>query len=216
MWIIPSRNRPDKLLRLLTAFNKTAMTEKFIVVLDPDEMYLSEYIDLKVPILISPQITHGCAGKISYAYRFYPDEPYYGFLTDDCEPITPRWDVDLAKAASERCIAYCNDGTYHFRKKFYTLPVIHKDIIEAVGYISPPGIKHYGLDNFWCHVAKQSGRIRVLDRHIIRLTDSVNKEPYDETKKGVQANKIVDKDTWRKLRFGDAWPYLVNKVRSVK
>lgn len=93
-------------------------------------------------------------------------------LDDDHWPITNGWDVALIDAAGPVGIAYGDDllqGEY-----LPTAPVIASSIVEALGHMCPPVLRHMYVDNYWKALGEEAEclayepRVVVEHRHPMR------------------------------------------------
>jgi len=159
--IVPTRGRCDNAMRLFEAINATADFTELIFAIDADDV--AEYGDLmhatagvnNVKIVIAARM--GMNGTLNHwANWMAPDYDYICFMGDDHLPITAGWDTKLCEAiGKEAGIAYGNDLLQG--ENLPTAVVMSSRIIRALGFMSPPALKHLFLDNFWLAMGKALG-----------------------------------------------------------
>ncbi len=183
--IVPTRGRCDNAMRLFEAINATADFTELIFAIDADDV--AEYGDLmhatagvnNVKIVIAARM--GMNGTLNHwANWMAPDYDYICFMGDDHLPITKGWDTKLAEAiGSEAGIAYGNDLLQG--ENLPTAVVMSTKIIRALGFMSPPALKHLFLDNFWLAIGKALGNATYCPDVIIEHLHFTNgKAAHDE------------------------------------
>ena len=183
--IVPTRGRCDNAMRLFEAINATADFTELIFAIDADDV--AEYGDLmhatagvnNVKIVIAARM--GMNGTLNHwANWMAPDYDYICFMGDDHLPITKGWDTKLAEAIGDKAgIAYGNDLLQG--ENLPTAVVMSTKIIRALGFMSPPALKHLFLDNFWLAIGKALGNATYLSDVIIEHLHFTNgKAAHDE------------------------------------
>lgn len=183
--IVPTRGRCDNAMRLFEAINATADFTELIFAIDADDV--AEYGDLihatagvnNVKIVIAARM--GMNGTLNHwANWMAPDYDYICFMGDDHLPITKGWDTKLAEAIGEKAgIAYGNDLLQG--ENLPTAVVMSTKIIRALGFMSPPALKHLFLDNFWLAIGKALGNATYCSDVVIEHLHYINgKAAHDE------------------------------------
>lgn len=183
--IVPTRGRCDNAMRLFEAINATADFTELIFAIDADDV--AEYGDLmhatagvnNVKIVIAARM--GMNGTLNHwANWMAPDYDFICFMGDDHLPITKGWDTKLAEAIGDKAgIAYGNDLLQG--ENLPTAVVMSTKIIRALGFMSPPALKHLFLDNFWLAIGKALGNATYLPDVIIEHLHFTNgKAAHDE------------------------------------
>lgn len=211
MWIVPSRERPEKVARFLKCYERTQATTPLWIVIDETDPKIADYEALGCPLLIRPGETVGCAAKVAYAHAMRPHEPFYGIFADDIEPLTKGWDIALKLAAMPDRVAYPNDLLH--TPRYFPLPCIGADLVRRVGFLALPAIEHYGIDNFWCHLARRTGRLRYLKDHVVRLTDNMPGVAWDNVKARQKSRQGEDSSAWQAYRTGPEFSTLVGRLK---
>lgn len=183
--IVPTRGRCDNAMRLFEAINATADFTELIFAIDADDV--AEYGDLmhatagvnNVKIVIAARM--GMNGTLNHwANWMAPDYDFICFMGDDHLPITKGWDTKLAEAIGDKAgIAYGNDLLQG--ENLPTAVVMSTKIIRALGFMSPPALKHLFLDNFWLAIGKALGNATYCPDVIIEHLHFTNgKAAHDE------------------------------------
>lgn len=134
----------------------------------------------------------GFCGGLNKGFEFFPHESFYGALSDDEFILTPGWDKILTKAAGDWYIAHGND---HWQSQFriHGAMTFGGELVRTIGYLSPPGMWHWYMDNFWEHLGAQCGirkyckDVLVEDRHYLS-----GKSQYDDTYRMGESRKDQD------------------------
>jgi len=166
--IVPSRGRPKAVAELAEQCVKTCTADTvLLVVVDSDDPTLPEYqapAGTRVFFTWAPPDS-GHVGAINWgAARALEDFHPFAIakLDDDHRPRSKSWDADLLAVLREMGtgIAYGNDLLQG--QGLPTAPAITADIVEALGYMGPPALKHLFVDNFWLDLGRAAGCIRYL------------------------------------------------------
>ncbi len=177
--ITPSRGRPERLQEMIEACLSLSEAETDIAVAnDDDDLYdLTQYTDPRQfwqfgqfkrviwhhgPRTSLSAWTNRLAALYTGRYSEYralggpvatlPRDEYRAFasLGDDHVPRTPGWDRLLLEAIDDiggEGIAYGDD--LHQGRRLPTAPVISAGIVEALGWLCEPSLRHMYLDDVW-------------------------------------------------------------------
>lgn len=181
MWILPTRNRPDRLSKFFDSCKRTFVSTPGLVIVDgPDGGdYSAVVFHGGWNISVTEKRTDVC-GVVRKAFRDNPNEPFYGILADDIVAETRGWDRALAFAAGDWNVAYPNDLLNG--ERMATMPVVGGKLARALGNIIPPGFVHTKFDRAWMDVGRGIGRLKYLpDVKIKHEHWSDGKTPKDET-----------------------------------
>lgn len=182
MWILPTRLRPHNLARFFKVYAETQATQSGVVYVDDDDRTLDAYRKVALPwnwnMVVSPRI--GLGPTINKAFTDNPDEPFYGCVTDDSVPVTPKWDVLMSEESMPDGIAYCanvenNPAQFgHF--------CMGGDLARDLGWLMLPGlIRIYGEDVLLA-VGRKRKCLRYMPKCVIDHWHFSNgKAPMDET-----------------------------------
>lgn len=205
LWIAPSRNRPDRLKRLIDSWNSCSEgMSDLLVAIDADDRtndnLVKEYNNVKweinEPIFGSfLHLVNSMAIKYSNEYK------YIGFIEDDVVFHTPGYEskfIQKLKELGSTGIVHAKDGID--KKKFVSLPVMDSHIIRTLGWMAPPCLKSLWADNFWRELSKRVGTyykfedIMIKHHHYTRDAETVK----DHISEVVDNNYNHDRDAFVK------------------
>lgn len=205
MWILPSRNRPDLVARV---FSKTTVTAPGVVAIDLDQVGL--YEQLKLPdgwsVLATERAFFG--PKNNDIFRRFPDEPWYGTISDDMLPETEGWDVELPKSAGSWGAAWADDKLYGRA----VCIAFGGELIRALGFLCCPATQHFYNDDAHELIAKEFGGVYRSDVSVPHLHFtkglSVKDKTYDERPSSGADRKAFE--AWKQRE----WPAIRDRVRA--
>jgi len=161
-FVVPSRNRAASVRSLIRSFNETCTEDTSLVIsIDHDDPQRAEYFDLVtepstvtvdlvvgVNSTMAQALNRACRGINSYAV---------GFMGDDHRPRTRGWDKAYLDTLRDlgTGIVYGNDLLQG--ERLPTQVAMTSNIVQALGYMTPPGLGHMYLDNFWFDLGKTAG-----------------------------------------------------------
>jgi len=197
MWILPSRERPHNLQRLVEACGQSGASTLVEVCLDDDDPTL----ELSTAGL--PDRWHvvvGMRGPLSALYndalQRHPREDWYGVIADDVVPLTDAWDTRLIEVAGSDGMAvpaggHDPNGAPHF--------VLGGDLVRSMGWLCLPGLDRLYIDTVWQNIAETRGVLRRVPEVVLEHRHFSNgKALPDQTYR--KHHKARDKfiyDNWR-------------------
>ena len=210
--LVPSRGRPENLARLSLAVHATAKGKTRVSAgVDEDDPRVMDYRKLRNSLVdsgdwiyIRPRMnlvqwTNCLAARHLGDYRFFAS------LGDDMVPRTPGWDVKLMGAIDEEFggtgITYPWDNVRDDIPEAY---VVSASLVDALGWMMLPGLKHWWNDNVWADLGHGAGCIRQLRGVAIEhLNAGMGRAPADQT--AMEAGQGIPGDqaaynTWCKTR----------------
>ena len=157
MWLLPSRGRPHLAARL---FEKGNFQAGGLLILDGYDQH--NYKNVNLPSgwkrLITPKKMY-LSEKLNYGFSQKSSEPWYGILNDDHLPLTEGWDVKLVEALKRQPIVWPKDN-YGDR---ISTPVFDGDLVRTLGWITPPEMNHFYVDDAHELLAECLGCTRLED-----------------------------------------------------
>ncbi len=138
-----------------------------------------------------------------------------GSLNDDHYPRTIGWDTALRVSLEEMItgIAYPNDTVKG--RRLPTSVALTSDIILALGYLAPPPLEHWFIDDFWLKLGHDIGRINYLDEIIVEhVHPCVGKADWDKTYAEGNADPQGQGERWRTYCASD-YAGDLERVRSL-
>lgn len=198
--ICPSRSRPQKAYEVIDTFKKTySKRAKLIFYLDDDDVTVKDYPkskDSDVIVHIGPR--YGITGSVNQATTNYPNYRFYGFIGDDHRFRTENWDQKFIETIDEKGkgwgIAYGDDLLMH--EKLPTEVVISKNIIDAMGCMVYPELKHLYIDNFWMEIGRGIERLFYIPEIIIEhMHYTMGKSEQDALYREVNSLESNERDS---------------------
>lgn len=124
-------------------------TSRVILALWEGDKTLHKYLDQKWPLGWQTKIVNMRGNGPTYNEIFarYPSEKCYGFLADDAILDEQGMLRQLEEEAGDWNISYANDK--HWGSRLPTMPCIGGELARTLGYLSPPGLLHWAIDNAW-------------------------------------------------------------------
>jgi len=201
MWLLPSYRRPNLCHEAVLAHVRAGTSTDVVLFVDPPH----DGYDFELPpnwrLYLSS--THvGMAEAMRWAFRTYPNEAYYGWLSDDLHPRTVGWDMKLIEAAGQFFMVCCND------LQLATEPSIRDgvlpgamcwggNLVRAVGWWALPGVNQAGIDDAWIHLAHRLFDVKryVPDVIVEHMSYKNDKRPKDATDDWVRdGDRYIERD----------------------
>lgn len=221
--IVPTRGRPHLLERLIESWKKTTSGHSTILaVLDEDDHanympMLDKYMYDRVEVAVVFGDREMLVGKLNMFSDGWEKEGYIGvgFMGDDCVFMTPGWELPIIQwLESNKGLCYGNDLL-----QGEALPnnvFIHVDVISALGFMAPPELKHYFIDNYWRELGVSIGKLHYFPEVVIEHRHWSNgKEGKDNIY--TEAEKLMgeDRTAWDDYRLTGKMTEDVSKVLSL-
>lgn len=152
MWLLPSRGRPQLAQRLFDSGFKTPG----LLILDIGDA--EQYEDVRLPDgwekIIRPRMY--LSAKLNAGYWYRKEEPWYGVLNDDHLPMTEDWDLKLVEALKAPMV-WPKDN---YADRIST-PVMQGDFVRKLGWVAPPDLNHFYIDDVHELLAECTGSTRL-------------------------------------------------------
>ena len=188
--LLPSRGRPDNIVRLANSIFETASDPseiEIIIRLDEDDPKLNEYMDnppkqttyFTGPRLVLSELWNECYKKANGDILMHSG--------DDIVFKTWGWDDKVRNAfdtySDKIVFVYGNDGSGVHDGKFGTHGFIHRKWAETVGYFVPPYFSSDYNDTWLNDVAKMINRHHHIDILTEHMHPDFGKGLLDQTHK---------------------------------
>jgi hypothetical protein len=167
--IVPSRNRPQNIARMLDAVHATAVMDTHVhVAVDDDDPELDRYQYVMKQAggdgdVLTTGPRKGLAGWTNeIAAQRAGEYPYLASLGDDHVPYTRGWDRALVSAIIRMGgtgFAYPWDKT---REDIPEAVVVSSNIVRTLGWMCEPSLSHWYVDNVWADLGRGIGALRHL------------------------------------------------------
>ena len=182
--IVPSRGRPHHIAALWDAWQDAGTDlASLLVAVDDDDPTLAEYREVcaqaGVELTVGPRLRM-CPTLNKVAVERAPHHFAIGFMGDDHRPRTDGWADYYLKALRELGTGFVYGNDLLRGETLPTQVAVTSDIIQMLGYMVPPGIKHMWADNCWVDLGRAINRIRYLPDVIVEhLHPAVGKGDWD-------------------------------------
>ncbi len=209
--VVPTRNRVENALGLLTTFYNTSMADDsgLLFVVGTEDPRLKEYKE-RIPenhLIIFPE--RGIVKAMNYVVSCGYTEKYeaVGFMGDDHRPRTVGWDRDYLRALRESGDGFVYGNDLLMGEKIPTQVAISSSIIEALGHFGNPRFTHLNVDVSWKDLADAIGRRWYLEDVIIEhMHPAVGKAKDDSGYNWANSTVMVNLDgrayqDWKKHDF---------------
>jgi hypothetical protein len=177
--ILPSRGRPQNVERCVNALKDNSLISDFCVAIDDDQSDLYPRLD-GVIYEVNPRLRVN--GTLNLVATKYADQyKTVSFIGDDHLVRSKDWDKALAEPINAKGygLAYGNDLLQG--KNLATAAMMSTNIIEILGFMSPPQLIHLFIDNFWMVLGLNIGSLYYFENVIIEhLHPYAGKAEIDE------------------------------------
>lgn len=189
--VIPSRGRPGQAAALVDAIRDTSGVNTFCAVaVDADDPALPDYYQAlrnrAIGSVVEVEGDGGHVGAINAganaALKWSPGVKAIAKLDDDHMPKTNGWAKLLLEALDGigGGIVYGDDLLQHSRLP--TAPVISASIVEALGWMALPSLRHMYCDNVWLELGNAAQCLKYVPWVQIEHRHFLNgKAPVDPT-----------------------------------
>jgi hypothetical protein len=163
--ILPSRGRPQNVERCINALKENSLISDFCVAIDDDQSDLYPRLD-GVIYEVNPRLrVNGTLNLV--ASKYANQYKTISFIGDDHLVKSKNWDELLAEPINSKGygISYGNDLLQGHN--LATAAMISTNIIEILGFMSPPQLIHLFIDNFWTVLGLNIGSLYYFDDVII-------------------------------------------------
>jgi hypothetical protein len=201
--IVPSRGRPGKIAELVEAFKQTETEALLWVALDDDDPTLSDYERvLSRRPNVTLHLTEPSNGmvkalnEVAVALAKSNDPPFaLGFMGDDHRPRTLNWDQAYVQALRQMGTGLVYGDDLLQGKNLPTQVAMTTDIVQILGYMAPPSLRHLYVDNFWRQLGRELGRLKYLPDVVVEhVHPGAKKTEWDDGYTRVNAPEMWDAD----------------------
>lgn len=209
--LLPSRNRPDQLQRLVDSIHTTASKYVEVVVyVDDDEPQIEQYDSIPdIHLVQGPRIT--LSDMWNECWKQATSEIFMQ-CGDDIIFRTQGWDDKVRaefKSVPDRILFVHGDDGGGKGTWFGTHGFVHREWTDTIGYFTPPLFSSDYSDAWLNEIANMLGRRRYVDIYTEHMHPGFGKGEWDQTHQERLARHAADDvDTiWRNTapdRFKDA------------
>ena len=174
MWLLPSRGRPHLVQRL---FTEGKFQTPGLLILDHDDFRNYEKVVLPSRWRRVVFEREYLSPKLNRAFKKYPDEDWYGILNDDHLPKTENWDLKLVEALKNQKLVWPKDN---YADRIST-PVFDGGLVRTLGWICPPELNHFYIDDAHELIAEVLGCLRLEEVTVSHEHVNKGRMPKDKT-----------------------------------
>jgi hypothetical protein len=166
-WFYPSYGRAQKCANVLTMMRRQGAEADGFVYVSEDDPEIEDYRALSLPkgwaLMVMPAGQGWLADKLNHAFETHPDLPWYGVVYDDLV-FTTDFEGQLVGAAGRFKIASAAFGANRMDPgtRIQGAAVFGGDLLRALGYWVPAGIRHLFTDDAWELLGKTLRVWRIL------------------------------------------------------
>jgi len=201
--LLPTRRRPNSLIRLYASAMMTADNPEDIEIIAYVDYDDNSYMGIQLPRL---DIIHGERLRIAEAWNKCWEGcngEYLGLVGDDVIFKTKGWDTKVLEAFEQVedkiAFVYGDDGSLQ-GKTFGTHGFIHQRWAVTVGYFVPPQFSANMVDRWLNEVAEALGRLRYIDISMEHLHHAFNKATFDQTYEDAQIKFPENERLWEETK----------------
>lgn len=199
--IIPSRGRPGAVADLWEWWQKTSTADsELLICLDYGDDTIDDYPAGSDRLTYAIGFRNGFAPRLS-AVAAREASKHFALASwgDDHRPRTVGWDQSLLDAMHElgTGFAYGDDGVHG--EHLPSACAMTSDIIATLGWMTPPGLAHMYVDDFWRDMGRALDRIAYLpDVSIEHLHPAVGKGEWDDLVREANTEEkvLADRDVY--------------------
>lgn len=216
--IVPTRNRPGALEELQKSFEGTCSGDStLLAVVDDDDPRLEDYKDVatsySIDLWVGPRLRLG-ATLNAVAVAQCADYDNLGFMGDDHRPRTYGWDSSYETALESSLFVYGDDLLQG--ENLPTQVAMRSSVVEALGYMCPPGLIHMFLDNAWKEWGQGVGSISYLPNIIVEhLHPAAGKASEDSGYTEVWNHMDSDSYRWQQYLDNGQLSLDISKLREL-
>ena len=214
-WFLISYNRPERAAQVIERIKEIGCSTLGVLFVNGGD--IMRYQDIVLPTgwkLHNEQHNLGICGAMNRCLKLFPDEPFYGLITDDEWINTPGWDTKLAEAAGSWKIAHANDG-WQSGARIHGLVTCGGDLIRECGFWALPGLWHWYVDNVWETLAHYCGlRVFCADVHTEHRHWMNRRAEVDKTYLSGEEKMKEDQNVFERWACDGSAEKLVNRIKE--
>ena len=171
--LVPTRGRPQNAVALLESFRNTATLGDSVCLflVDEDDEQLDSYLESLPPENVEVNEAIGsmvaalnASATLHAAINVYN---YLGFMGDDHRPRTLGWDKIFTDQLASVGGGFVYGNDLFQGMSLPTHIVMNTSIVGALGWMSPPNLKHLYVDDSWLYLGDAVGRLYYFEDVVI-------------------------------------------------
>ena len=192
--IVGSRNRPHNVTRCFEHLKQVSHISDFMLIINEDQQDIYPIIENVTTIIVPKSYGTTSCAKANYFVdqKLYRDYFTVSGIDDDTIVTTDGWDLllSLPLKAKGYGVSWGNDTIQEGRVP--TKWTMTSNIIEALGFICPPGLIHLFVDDFLARIGKELNSAHYAPHVMMEHHHWLNKKAeMDET-----YMETASRETW--------------------
>lgn len=201
--IVPTRGRRLEVIRLIEGWKATEAVAKLVLGVDEDDrdtypedvlFGLAQEAGVNIAMYVLERTSMNGTLNFIAADVVRDGASFVGFMGDDHLPRTKHWDRKIVRKLVRPCsIIYGND--LFQGPQLPTAVFMDARIIQTLGYMAPPLLKHLFLDNSWKTWGEYLNTLVYMPDVIIEhMHPQAGKAEWDEGHTRVNGGEMWDHD----------------------
>jgi len=191
--LVPTRKRPQNIVALCESISKTVsdlVPVEVIFYVDNDDEVTKDFFKQqaeKNTLKVSANVVFGDRVKLGQTYNEAykkADGDVIMYCADDVRFRTLNWNYlvrqEMYRYSGGIALVFGYDGVQP-KGTLATHGFIHRNAIDALGYVHPGDIGYNYSDNWLTEIYRQIGRLSYIPVYFEHCHWGVGKAPYDET-----------------------------------
>jgi hypothetical protein len=204
LFIVPTRNRPESVVKVIEAFEETngfeAASLQFAY--DDDDDRIEDYRTLARGVTMRPHVSfvegrRMFLGPTLNERALANVDGYYaiGFMGDDHRPRTNGWSSRYRDELHRMGTGFVYGNDLLQGANLPTHVVITSDIVRQLGWFCPPGLIHMYLDNSWRAMGQAIDRLSYLSDVVVEHMHPIaSKAEWDDGYKWANSESMYAAD----------------------
>jgi hypothetical protein len=157
MWVLPTYDRPERAQETLDSIERCGVNTSGLIYVDGSTN--PGYANLRAPknwSIWKGEKNLGVCRALNAVFSKFPNEPWYGFLSDDSIVKTPNWDQILLSKRDNFSIVHSADGWQsgpRIHGRIHGAVLFGGELLRALGWWVAPGLVHSFCDDVWEAIA---------------------------------------------------------------
>lgn len=217
MWFLPTRNRPQACQELLEAMIETGDVPRVAVMIDGPQYEMVFPTHWRIH---QSEVHLEMQRALNLLFKLYPNEPWYGLLTDHSRPLTRNWSQKIEFFIKPRSIVLVNDTKNRLnpagKRRITSASVYGGGLVRSLGWVWLNTVTHMYGDDAWEDIGHALGVIKYLPEVIVKdLLVREGEIPRDENhNRWFRGKPYIPEDKKAYDRWRKDFPQLIARLKS--
>lgn len=200
IWLLPTKGRPAQIARFFEQWRKTAAnTPGWLIVNAEEDRSIYNGVEMPANWGILSTTATCVADAVNQALIVAAEREWVGLLCDDLSPETMEWDRILVEQSKPWNIVASANGSQE--QRLHGALVYGGELLRAVGWMYPPGIKHSFHDDAWELIGERC--LNIVKAEIV-MVRHLHGGTVDETGRKRNSYWNDDEKAWLKWRAAES------------